>query len=260
MRHDWGMTHQDIVPVVTPVRVLWLIKGLGPGGAERLLVAFARLAGAESLSAEVAYVRPDKAQLAPELGSLGVTSHLLSGAGRHWIVTLRELLASGGFDVVHAHSPLLAGVVRLLVRTVPRMTRPKVATTEHNEWGSYARRTRLLNALSAPLDSHRWAVSRRVRASMWPWVAKGTEVLIQGIEFDRFHPAPDARQKIRRELDIPTDAVVAVSVANLRRPKDYPNLLRATRAVRQQIPNFIVLILGQGPLKEEIEGLHSTLR
>lgn len=94
---------------------------------------------------------------------------------------------------------------------------------------------------------------------MWPWVGKGTEVLIQGIEFDRFDAAADARQRIRRELGIPHDAVVAVSVANLRRPKDYPNLLRATGVARLEIPNFTVLVLGQGPLKEEIEGLHAEL-
>ncbi len=242
-----------------PVRVLWLIKGLGPGGAEGLLVTFARVADLEGLRIDVAYVRPDKTQLVPDLASLGVSAHCLGAEGGSWPLSLRRLLLKGGFDVVHAHSPLMAGVARLVAQTLPRNRRPAVASTEHNEWGSYGLRTRLLNAVTAPLDDHRWAVSRRVRASMWPWVGKGSEVLVQGIEFDRFLPGPEARARVRRDLGIPDDAVIAVTVANLRRPKDYPNLLRASRAAIDEVPNLFVLALGQGPLKDEIERLHQEM-
>ncbi len=242
------------------VRVLWLIKGLGPGGAESLLVSTARAVDHARFHIEVGYVRSDKDQLALELEALGVATHVLGENGpRSWPGGLRQLLLAGDFDVVHAHAPLLAGVGRLVVRSLPRDRRPFVLYTEHNEWGSYGPPTRMLNAITARLDDHRWAVSRRVRNSMWSAISRDSEVLVQGIEFERFLPTLDARERIRKELGIPAGAVVACTVANLRRPKDYPNFLRACRLAIEDVPDLCVLAVGQGPMKDEIDRLHTEL-
>ena len=48
-------------------RVLWLVKGLGPGGAEALLVSTARVADLERFHVETAYVLPWKDKLVPRL-------------------------------------------------------------------------------------------------------------------------------------------------------------------------------------------------
>ena len=69
---------------------------------------------------------------------------------------------------------------------------------------------------------------------------EGPEVLIQGIPLDTFVPSPTARQSVRDELGIPSDAVVACTVANLRSQKDYPNLLQACRIAIDQVPNLYV--------------------
>ena len=47
-----------------PRRVLWLIKGLGAGGAERLLLTHAAEADREAFTYEVAYLRQDRGHLA----------------------------------------------------------------------------------------------------------------------------------------------------------------------------------------------------
>ena len=53
-------------------RVLWLTKGLGPGGTERLLVEMARARDPVRLEPTVAYVLPWKDHLAGELEAAGV--------------------------------------------------------------------------------------------------------------------------------------------------------------------------------------------
>ena len=120
------------------IRVLWLIKGLGPGGAEQLLLQAARVVDRERFSYEIAYVRPDKTHLVPEFEEVGIPSHLVGAAspGRlGWLRELRDLVARA--DVVHVHSPVLAAAARLAVRSLPRPRRPHVVTTEHNEWTSH---------------------------------------------------------------------------------------------------------------------------
>jgi L-malate glycosyltransferase len=60
------------------VRVLWVIKGLGPGGAERLLVAAAEAHDRARFDIECVYVLPWKDHLAPDLEAAGVPCHCLS--------------------------------------------------------------------------------------------------------------------------------------------------------------------------------------
>ncbi len=167
LRHNRHMSAPGPSPS-GPVRVLWLVKGLGPGGAEQLLVSSARVADHSRFTYHAAYVRPDKDQLVPQLAASGVPATLLGG-GRWgqlwWPWRLRRLIA--GFDVVHAHSPLVAGVARVAARTIPAGRRPVTVSTEHNVWANFSPPTRMLNAVTAGLDERRWAVSDEVRRSMW---------------------------------------------------------------------------------------------
>ena len=91
-----------------PLRVLWVIKGLGPGGAEHLLVAAARAHDPAVVSLECAYVLPWKDHLAEQLQQAGVTVHCLSRErdDHRWPLRLNRLIRDGGYDVVHVHSPL----------------------------------------------------------------------------------------------------------------------------------------------------------
>ena len=132
-------------------------------------------------------------------------------------------------------------------------------STEHNVWGNFSLPTRLLNAATAPLDKQRWAVSGEVRRSMWGGMGKRAEVLVHGVVQGDSPPPEGTRERVRRDLSIPADAVVAITVANLRKEKDYPNLLRAAGQALAQHPGLYVLAVGQGPLEEEVRALHQEL-
>ena len=64
------------------LRVLWLIKGLGPGGAEQLLLLSAKVADHERFDYRVAYVRPDKTHLVGEFEELGISPQRLGSNRR----------------------------------------------------------------------------------------------------------------------------------------------------------------------------------
>lgn len=242
------------------VRVLWLVKGLGPGGAEQLLLLAAGVVDRSRFDYRVAYVRPDKTHLVPELEAVGLVPERLgartTGPGG-WVVDLARAMAE--VDVVHAHSPVLASAARLVARAIPRSRRPAVVTTEHNQWTSHRRPTRLLNAATAPLDAHHWAVSDQVRDTVWPSRRDGFEVLIHGIDPDVVRPRADARDTLRAELGIGDDEVLSLTVANLRRNKDYPTLLRAARLALDREPRLRFAAVGQGPLVAEVAALHASL-
>ena len=86
-------------------RVLVLIKGLGLGGAEQLLVNAAKHMDLERFRYEIAYLLPEKRDLAAELETSGVPVHCLGGSGPRWVANLRRLVGRRGFDLVHSHLP-----------------------------------------------------------------------------------------------------------------------------------------------------------
>ena len=93
------------------VRVLWIIKGLGPGGAERLLVATAAAIDRAAFDVEAVYLLPWKNHLVAPLEALGVPCTCLGVSDERdlrWTVKLRGLLQEGDFDLVHMHSPYAA--------------------------------------------------------------------------------------------------------------------------------------------------------
>jgi len=246
-----------------PVRVLWLIKGLGPGGAEQLLVNQARVRDAERFDVAAAYLVPWKDHLTADLAGAGVDSTCLDGAREwdlRWAWRLRRRLRDAPVDVVHNHSPYVAAITRLLVRTLPRDRRPALVYTEHNRWPRHARATRLLNRLTFGLDDVQLSVSDDVRSTIPPNLAGAVETLVHGVVLDDTREAAEHRPAVRTELGIDDDEVVVGIVANFRREKAYEDWLTAAqRAIATSAVPLRFVSVGQGPLEDEMRALHDRL-
>ncbi len=132
-----------------------MIKGLGPGGAERLLVAAATPHDRERFTFECAYVLPWKDHLAGELEAAGVRTHCLS---THATIC-RWPPAPGDADPRRATTTWCTSTRRcrvrwreLAVRSMRRRDRPGLVTTEHNRWETHRLPTRWLNRLTSRWD------------------------------------------------------------------------------------------------------------
>ena len=98
----------DSVAEGSPIRVLWLIKGLGPGGAERLLTLAAWRRDRDRFIVRVAFLMRHKTALVSELEALGVPVTCLARTSPNdprWLWSLRRSLQTSPVDIVHAHSP-----------------------------------------------------------------------------------------------------------------------------------------------------------
>lgn len=249
-----------------PLRVLHAIKGLGPGGAEKLLCAMAAERDREYFEYEVAYVLPWKNHVVPQLADSGVTVHCLgTGGGRvrplldpRWATRLRRLIRASRYDVVHVHSPLVASAVRPVARSLGR-SRPKLVSTEHNGWDTFAAPTRLVNLLTHRFDDARIAVSDEVRDSVPERWRDAVDVVIHGVQVDALRAFRGERSAVRAELGLADDDIVVGTVANYTAQKAYPNLLAAARKALDAEPRLRFVAVGQGQLEAEVQAEHRRL-
>jgi glycosyltransferase involved in cell wall biosynthesis len=247
---------------VTRPRVLWVVKGLGPGGTERLLASLAATHDRARVDLRCAYVHPWKNHLVAELEADGVEVHCLGEGGGtrwRWIPRLRSLVTRWRPDIVHFHSPLLAGLSR---PALPGgATRPLTVVTEHNAWGTFSPPTRALNALAFRRHRAVLAVSEETRASIPARWRDRVELLVHGVALDDLRRRRAERDATRAELGIGPDEVAITTVANFRAQKDYPSLLRAARQVIDAgVPvRFLAVGQGDGPVRDKVLELHRQL-
>jgi glycosyltransferase involved in cell wall biosynthesis len=248
--------------MTTRLRVLWLVKGLGPGGAERLLVAAAGAHDRTAFDFEVVYLLPWKDHLVAELEALGVRCTCLDVRDERdvrWAGRFRRYLREHPPDIVHMHSPYAAAVGRLVVRSLPKAKRPALVSTEHNPWSTFKPLTRYANAWTSRLDDAVFAVSEEARDSMSPHQRQRAEVLVHGVDVDALATLRSERSAVRAEFGVDDDTVLLGTVANYHPKKDWPNLLRTARLLADRDVPIHVCAVGQGPLESEVEALHRQL-
>jgi glycosyltransferase involved in cell wall biosynthesis len=246
-----------------PLKVLWLIKGLGAGGAERLLVQSARYRDPGLVNPGVAYLLAQKSTLVATLEEEGcrpVTClDARSSYDPRWIVRLRRLLEAGNFDVLHIHSPLAAIGARLAVRSLPARRRPRIVVTEHNVWSSHAPLTRLADRAGAGRTETHLAVSAAVLDSLPTRIRARSRIVRYGVDGAEMRREAGNRADARARLGVADDEILIGTVANLRATKGYPDLLVAAKTVTQTVAAARFVAVGRGPLEHELRDQHARL-
>jgi glycosyltransferase involved in cell wall biosynthesis len=234
-------------------RILWLIKGLGRGGAERLLVSMASRLDLDRYEIEIAYALAWDDAFVGDLTELGIPLHCLEGQRTvepRWPRRLHQLLQDGAYDLVHTHSPVPAVAARVLA---PRSTR--FVHTEHNTWASYVWQTRVANAATFGRNSTVLAVSAAVASSIATsrCMVLGSrppiEVLHHGVELALAPRGAAARREARQSLGLAADALVLGMVASFTDRKDHAGLIAAVDEVRVEFRDLVLLLVGSGPLE-----------
>ncbi len=217
-------------------RVVVLIKGLGIGGAERLISEAGEFWDRTRYDYRVAYLLPWKDQLVGEIEDTGIPVAQL-GNGRMGATTFRAVrayLAKTKPDIVHAHLPS-TGIIARLMAGAP------VVYTEHNVVSSYRQPTRSLNRLTYGRQSRLIAVSEAVADSVLGYPGPSPVVIPNGVSVA---VSERDRAAARAELAISDDTVLISHVGNIRPHKGHQNLIAAVQEVARSTGDFLVVSIG----------------
>lgn len=237
------------------MKVVHIIKSLGRGGAETLLPECLRLHDRGRFAFSYLYFLPWKDQMAGALRDNGGEVICLP-ANNHIQLMMQvrkvvQFIRGNKVDLIHAHLPW-AGIV---ARMAGRLAGIPVVYTEHNKQERYHPGTRRMNLLTMNWQSGVIAVSddvatslRNYRPSMKPWL----KVVVNGVNTDRFGHGMFSGDEIRKHLGIPSHANVIGTVAVFRVQKRLDAWLEVAAALARENPNIYFIVVGDGPLKDEL--------
>jgi glycosyltransferase involved in cell wall biosynthesis len=219
------------------IRVLILIKGLGIGGAERLIAEGAAHWDRDRFDYRVAYLLPWKDQLVAEIAGHGVSVDCLGserGLGLIAYRRLRAVVSEWAPDLIHAHLPS-SGILARLVNGRP------VVYTEHNIAASYRQPTRSVNRFTYSRNAAVIAVSEAVADSLAGYPGPTPIVIPNGVSVS---VSAAEIEEIRTELGVQPEQSLVVHVGNIRPHKGHENLIAATALLVAEDPNVLVVSVG----------------
>lgn len=239
------------------VKVLWLIKGLDAGGAEKLLEMALPYLNRDIFEYQVAYLLTEKNGLVPRFEQAGVGAVCLDTNKPYdlrVIWKLRHLLQQEQVDILHIHSPYPA----ILGRLAGRLARVKaIIYTEHNIVERYHTLTMLGNVLTYPLSDAIIAISSAVRRSIERWkTARGKTLhtIYDAMDFDAIDAVEADPRVARKKLGINDNHLVVGNVAHIQPQKGHQYLVQAAQLVAEQCPDVTFVIVGgekaKGGIKE----------
>lgn len=242
------------------MKILLVITGLGVGGAERLVTNLADRYVALGHEVTLAYfhgevgLRPSDERV--RLVCLDLERSMLGVATGLW--NLRKLIRSYQPDVLNSHM-VHPNILCRLLRLVTPVRRLVSSAHNTNEGGQlrmlgYRATHRLADAFTNVSEEAVQAFVDKKAA-----LPGRMTVLLNGVDTDRLSYNSEARQAVRCELAIDGSQVVFLAVGRLEEQKDYPNLLSAVRYLVDQGLQPLLLIVGDGLLRDQLEALVESL-
>lgn len=244
-----------------PVHVLQIIDSMSLGGAEVLLRDLSSSLIASDYRVSVCY--NTQGPIAKEIEAMGVPITRLSHSGRVDPALLWRIyskIKKVKPDIVHTHLFKSDLHGRLAARLAGV---PVVISTLHNchNWAKNPVLGWVFGA-NARLADHIIAVSDEVRDYSIRYShidPKNITTIANAIPLARFRDNRSFRAKIRQEFNISLDAPVIGIIARLTEQKDHDNFLHAAQIILKSVPETIFLIVGDGPLGDDLKALSISL-
>lgn len=241
------------------MKILYIITGLGVGGAERQLI---NLSDELSVDNEIMIISlTNNLKLFPKNKNIKIS---IIDANKSFFGLLKSIYfikkTTLDFkpDIVHAHM-FHAIIITRIARIFSKI--PKLISTSHciNEMRKYSmffyRLTDHLTDLSSNVS--KMAYDEYIKKSAWP---KFKSIVVEnGVDVDYFSFSENARCRIRSSLKINDDTKVILAIGRLVEEKNYPLLINSFAQLCKNNENVKLLIIGSGPQMHQLLNLSHKL-
>ena len=247
------------------MRILHIVGSLNRGGAETWLVQTLARIDREKYQMDFLVHSPEPGAYDTDVRALGsrIIPCLKPSNPLQYAVNFRRILRQfGPYDCVHSHIHHYTGYVLMLaasMRVPVRIAHSHIDTSLIDKESSALRQAYLFGMewLIRRFATREIAVSESAAQSLFSesWRSDlRCSILPLGIDLAPFRQSVDSQQ-VRSELGIPEDAFVVGHVGRFAEQKNHRFVVEIAERFCKLEPNAIFLLIGDGPLKPEIEAL-----
>ncbi|SDR69945.1 glycosyltransferase [Gramella sp. MAR_2010_147] len=238
---------------MSKIKILHIIKSLGRGGAEMLLPETLKIHNKDRFEFHYIYFLPWKDQMVSSIEKAGGRVTCLEAKDNMRLLfqykNIIDYCEQHKIDLIHCHLPWAGFVGRL----VYKKTGIPVIYSEHNMQERYHIATKSINKLTFNSQSLVFGVSNDVTDSIKRNINPNIPVktLLNGVNTNSF--ISNHTDSIKKDLGIPENAVVIGNVAVFRFQKRLVEWLKVIDELRKENGNIYGIIVGAGPLEDEIK-------
>lgn len=234
-----------------------LTNGLRREGISTTQLVFLNKMDKSSLQIDVAAVHNNDPAVIQDFEAIGCRVVTLPDRKKDTLQYFRRLMQTlrrGKYDIIHVHgSSAMLSIELLAARLVGVPVR--IAHSRNTTTGD-VRLDRLLRPLFHRTYTHGLACG--MDAGQWLFDNRPFTVVHNGKDFSDFRFSPDLRTQQRRRLGLDNKMVVG-HVGRMNQQKNHQFLLQVFAAIQQKVPNAVLYLMGDGPLKAQVEQSASEL-
>lgn len=248
----------------TPLRVLHAVVNMNRGGAETLIMNLYR--NIDRTKIQFDFLTSKEGIFDKEIAAMGGKVHRIpyvTEAGhKAYQRELRTFLKiHPEYQIIHSHMDKMSGLV---LRAAKKENVPVRIAHSHNteSEGSFLAKIYKWYAGSyLNLNATDYYACSEASAR---WLFKGKSdhafILKNGIETEKFQFCQKSRDSVRKELKLDEDAFVIGHVGRFSPQKNHQYLLDVFAEVNQRMPNALLLLAGDGELKQKLKNRADELK
>ena len=243
-------------------RVVHLTFDMSIGGAEKVICNLIENMDPSKVDASILCIDQPVGPFGTQLRKKGfkiISFNRKPGFDLNLVLRIRKFITLNKVDVLHCHqyTPYVYGVISAA------FTPCKIIFTEHGRFYPDQRKLKrvLINPFLCRFTDRIIAIAgdtKRALIEFENFPGHKIKVVYNGIN-DTGH-LPFKNSDLKNHLKIGDDTIVLGTVARLDLIKNQAMMIRALKIVRQEHPDTIVIIVGDGPERKNLENLSSTLQ
>lgn len=252
---------KSIIPFEKPKRILHIVSAMNRGGAETMIMNLYRNVDRKAIQFDFVShlgVENDFEQeilsmggVVYKIGSLGTTGFL------KYFKSLKKVIKTGGFEIVHAHNDIQMGIVLFIA--LLSGVKLRIAHAHSTKWDTDDKKNNSLfykglrlalnvfsnKKVACGVDAAKFMFSKKFLGDIF--------FLNNGIEIEKFSNInPEIIQGIKNEFNISSELVIG-HIGRFDLAKNQSFLIEIARILRNKNFEFKMLLVGEGALREELE-------
>lgn len=251
------------------IKICHVIESLGPGGAERRLVSDLEKIDNNKFDNIVCFLYRDN-HFEKDILRKNIPVYCLGMKSIYdWprcIFKLANIIRKHKVDIIHTQlfgANIYGRVIGKLMGVKAIISTIQSPDYERDEY-LYSNKRRILDKITGKLCNQKFiAVSDYVKQSVMKNLGfreENIHIIYNSVNFDNFKvSSPKEIEEFRKQLNLNNNNIILVNIGRLDPPKGHRNLILGFKKIVSKLPEAKLLIIGKGPLEEELKDLANTL-